>query len=85
MAAYGVPQQPERQLPVRLRLFAVLGQGEGAPQRLVHRGRTGEQGVRHGCAVGLALPADLPAGLLEAVLGDSVGAAAGVAAGAAAG
>src|SRR5690606_16806114 len=53
------------QLPVGLRFVALIGDGEGTAQRLVDRGRAGEQGVRGGRAVVVAPPADLPAGLLQ--------------------
>ena len=56
---------PDRQLPVGLRLFALLGDGERAAQRVVDGGAAGEQGVLGGGAVVVAPPADLAAGLLE--------------------
>lgn len=65
MAADRVRQRPGGQLPVGLRLFAALGEGERAAQGLVDGGGAGQQRVRHRGAVGLPLPADLPAGLLE--------------------
>lgn len=65
VAADRVRERAGRQLPVRLRLLALLGDGECAAQCLVDGGAAGQQCVVDGGAVGFALPADLAAGLLE--------------------
>lgn len=65
MAADRVPQAAGRQLPVGLGLFALFGDREGAPQRVVHGRTAGQERLVDGCPVRLALPADLPARLLE--------------------
>src|SRR5581483_106140 len=55
------------QLPLRALVGEVLGDGDGAPQRVVDRRRAGEQGVATGRdAVGLDRPQHLTAGLLQA-------------------
>ncbi len=60
-----VPQPPGRQLPVGLRLLALLGDGERAAQGVVDRRAAGEQRLARTRAVVVALPGDLPAGQLE--------------------